>query len=528
MTAMKVVPADVVIVGGGAAGLAAALGCRGLDVRVLARVEGGADGSTAMAQGGIAAAIGDGDSTAAHAADTVAAAAGLADRSVVDAVTAAAPEWIWRLEQLGARFDRGADGALSLGREAAHSAARIVHASGDRTGAMVARTLGRAVAASDHVTVAPARALDLVVRDGRVAGVEAEHDKVGRVIYSAPAVVLATGGIGQVFADTTNPSTSTGDGLAMAARAGAKLIDLEFVQFHPTALAVDRDPRPLLTEALRGAGALLVDEQGRRFMTGIDERAELAPRDIVARAIARQLEEGHEVYLDARSVAPEDFPTRFPTAFSSCREHGLDPRRDLLPVRPAAHYHMGGVATDLDGRTSLAGLWAAGEVASTGLHGGNRLASNSLLECLVAGDRVAADLVARAFEAPVPLVALPASADFPARDFGLEEEIRALASQHLGVIRSASGLDEALTRLARLEERADSAHPTTRNLWTVASLVAAWARRRAESRGSHFRRDRPASVAEDEVRWAGSMATAPWQPEFEPHLAPSRSVAVGR
>jgi L-aspartate oxidase len=398
--------ADVLIVGAGAAGLTAALGCAaggGRRVVVLTKTAvsaGGAGGASVWAQGGVASAVGEDDDPALHAADTLAAGAGLNDPRIVSLLTGEGPRRVDSLLALGARFDREPGGRLALGREAAHSRRRILHAHGDATGAEVVRTLVEAVRQEPSIRVVDqAFALDLVRVDGAVAGLVARYADGRLVLYRAAATVLATGGLGQLFLHTTNPREATADGLAMAARAGARLVDLEFVQFHPTALAVPAvggadagGQLPLLTEALRGEGAVLMDEHGRRFMAAIHRDAELAPRDVVARAIWRQLREGHRVYLDARRAVGERFPERFPTVFALCRRHGLDPRREPMPVVPAAHYHMGGVAVDANGRTSLPGLWACGEVAATGAHGANRLASNSLLEALVFGARVAEDV----------------------------------------------------------------------------------------------------------------------------------------
>ncbi len=425
-----VVAADVVVVGAGAAGLTAALGCAPRRVVVLTKTRlsaTGGGGASVWAQGGVASAVGDDDDPALHAADTLAAGAGLNDPRIVRLLTGEGPRRIRGLLALGARFDRDGAGRLALGREAAHSRRRIVHAQGDATGAEVVRTLVEAVLREPAVHVADQTfALDLALTSGgAVAGVLALDRRGRRVLYLAPAVVLATGGLGQLFLYPTNPLEATADGLAMAARAGARLVDLEFVQFHPTALAAGvagigtagkaaaappaggglaapasrpssaAAPLPLLTEALRGEGAVLVDDLGVRFMAEVHPDRELAPRDVVARAIWRRLREGRQVFLDARRAVGERFPERFPTVFSLCRRHGLDPRVEPLPVVPAAHYHMGGVAVDASGRTSLPGLWACGEVAATGAHGANRLASNSLLEALVFGARVAED-VARA------------------------------------------------------------------------------------------------------------------------------------
>jgi L-aspartate oxidase len=403
---------------------------------------------------------------------------------------------------LGARFDRTPHG-LALGQEAAHSRARIVHAQGDATGAEMVRTLRQAVRQAPWVTVVEETAAEaLMVQDEQVLGVVAQAARQGRQIYAAGAVVLATGGVGQLFRHTTNPPEATADGLAMAARAGARLADLEFVQFHPTALATGSDPLPLLTEALRGAGAVLVNSAGQRFMVDAHPAAELAPRDVVAREIWRQMQAGHTVFLDGRAAIGAYFPTRFPTVFAHCQQHGLDPRRDLLPVVPAAHYHMGGVAVDLRGRTSLAGLWACGEVACTGVHGANRLASNSLLEALVFGERVGTDIQQELQHRPprsriqpgAEGTLSPGTALSREAEHALRPEIRALMWEHVGLVRTATGLRTALQALRALETRYRPPSGEVNNLLTVAQLMAVAALQRSESRGAHCRADYPTAA----------------------------------
>ena len=494
---------EVLVLGSGTAGLTAALGCAPLRVTVLTKVRHGSGGSSPWAQGGIAAAVGKDDAPALHAADTMAAGAGLNDPRVVDLLTAEGPQRVKALLALGAHFDLDDSGALSLGREAAHSRRRILH-SRDATGAEIVRTLLAAVHHAPEVRMIDgAFAIDLVLDGCQVVGAVAVHgDHRGgrRVLHLAPAVVVATGGLGHLYLHTTNPPEATGDGLAMAARAGARLVDLEFVQFHPTALAAGADPMPLLTEALRGEGALLIDEAGRRFMTGEHPDAELAPRDVVARALWSRLMAGHRVFLDSRAAVGEEFPEHFPTVFRLCQEHGLDPRTEPIPVAPAAHYHMGGIAVDDHGRTSLPGLWACGEVTATGVHGANRLASNSLLEALVFGARVAEDLRAglpAAARTPRNLRMASGSAD-PAADVAaagdaeLIAAVRRLMWEKVGVVRDGAGLTAALSELDHLAARHPQASGEARNLLGVGRLVAAAALARRESRGGHYRSDYPA------------------------------------
>jgi L-aspartate oxidase len=483
---------DVLVVGSGAAGLTAALGCAPLRVTVLTKAT-LISGSSAWAQGGVAAAVGKDDTPALHAADTLAAGAGLCDPRAVGLLTGEGPERVKALLDLGARFDRNSAGQLALGREAAHSRRRILHAK-DATGSEIVRALGEAVLQAPEVKVLErAFAVDLLVEDGRVAGVLAVHADGRRVLHLAPTVVLATGGLGQLYLHTTNPREATGDGLAMAARAGARLVDLEFVQFHPTALAVETEsePMPLLTEALRGEGAVLLDDRGFRFMGDEHPDRELAPRDVVARAIWRRLMAGRRVFLDAREAVGDELPERFPTVFELCQRHGLDPRKELMPVAPAAHYHMGGIAVDGQGRTSLPGLWACGEVSSTGVHGANRLASNSLLEALVFGARVAEDLrgqTGRGFPAGRRVPAMPAGTP---RDAELQLAIRRTMWEKVGVVRDEKGLTSALDELEALAESHPHIAGEARNLLSVGRLVTTAALARRESRGGHYRSDYP-------------------------------------
>jgi L-aspartate oxidase len=501
--------ADVLIVGTGIAGLTAALGCAPRRVTLLTKSRFGGGGSSNWAQGGIAVAVGADDAPALHAADTLAAGAGLNDPRIVDLLTAEGPRRIRRLLELGAHFDLDPEGHLSLGREAAHSRRRILHANGDATGAEIVRTLVAAVEQAPEIEVVEkAFAVDLVVERGaqgeRVAGLLAVHEDGRRVLHLAPSVVLATGGLGRLYLHTTNPVEATGDGLAMALRAGAQAVDVEFVQFHPTALAAGGDPMPLVTEALRGEGAVLRDEAGERFMLAEHPQAELAPRDVVARAIWRRLEQGGRVFLDATAAVGAAFPERFPTVWASCREHGIDPRTEPIPVAPAAHYHMGGIWVDARGRTSLTGLWACGEVAATGAHGANRLASNSLLEALVFGARVAEDLwTVPAFLGPRALdgLALPGGGSIVegagdvaaarADDQAVIEAVRRLAWQKLGLVRDGAGLAAVLGALDRLSAAHPGVSGEARNLLCVARLVATAALARRESRGGHYRLDTP-------------------------------------
>jgi L-aspartate oxidase len=487
---------DVVVLGAGAAGLSAALGLPGHKVHVITKGRLGSTGSSGYAQGGIAAALGRDDSPAQHAADTLAVAGGLADVALVEILAREGPQAVLRVIDWGGRFDRASDGSFALGREAAHSRPRILHAA-DATGAELVRALSAALRAAAGAHVYEQEfACELLLDGRRVRGVRT-RDAAGRtVVHLARAVVLATGGIGHLYAHTTNPPEATGDGLALAARAGVELVDLEFVQFHPTALAVGADPMPLLTEALRGAGASVVDEHGRRFLFDHDPAGELAPRDIVARAIARQRLGGGSAFLDARGAVGAEFPQRFPTVFALCQRHGLDPRSEPIPVAPAAHYHMGGVRVDAWGRSSQRALWACGEVASTGVHGANRLASNSLLEALVFGARVAQDVATSLEVEPQDQAAARdeawPTAPIPARvDDTLVEQARRTLWTQVGLLRDERGLAAACTTLASLRDALPPGESEAHNLVDVGLLIATAARLRRESRGSHFRSDHP-------------------------------------
>lgn len=490
--------ADAIIVGGGVAGLTAALKLAPRPVILLLNAPLGAGAATGWAQGGISAAMAPGDSPQQHASDTLNAAAGIADAAIVALATREAPRCIEDLIALGARFDRTPGGDLALGREAAHSVNRILHIGGDGTGAGLMDALITAVRACPSITVAENFAAEeLLLSQGRVCGVVAratDQADAHPVCLHAAAVVLATGGIGGLYAVTTNPPGCTGAGLAMAANAGAKLSDLEFVQFHPTAMNIGLSPAPLATEALRGEGAVLVNELGERFMAREHAAAELAPRDIVARAISRQLRDGHTPYLDCRTAIGEKFPDRFPTVYALAKAAGINPSADLIPVAPAAHYHMGGIATDCNGRTSLPGLWACGEVAATGLHGANRLASNSLLEGLVFGARAALDIAALCATARclTPKTSISKFQSYDAPELApLVQRLREIMSRYAGVVRDENGLRKAMAELDDLMLEAGQRSARIANMLIAARLICTAALQRHESRGGHYREDYP-------------------------------------
>ena len=473
-----------VVIGSGIAGLSVALGLDGCTV--VSRHPFGR-GSSDLAQGGIAA--GKGADATQHLTDTLAVSGAIGDQAVADAITSAAQRRVDWLIELGAEFDRDGSGRLSLGREAGHSTRRIVHAAGDATGAEVMRVMRNAAAMRPDVEAFDGALLDLVLAGDRVAGVVVIDGSGKRLVHLSPAVVLATGGIGGLYSKTTNPAEVAGDGIAVAARAGVELADLEFVQFHPTALDVDADPVPLLTEALRGEGALLINDRGQRFMTNIHPDAELAPRDIVARGIWEEHEQGHETCLDATNSVGESFPDRFPTVWQHARAAGFDPRFEALPVVPAEHYHMGGIATDATGRSSSPGLWVVGEVASTGFHGANRLASNSLLEGLVVGSAAAADILSSGPQGATSELTIPERLYEADDDHSLVDEVRTIMWDHVGLVREAGSLCAAIERLAVISGSARTLR--AQNLALVGSLIATSALARAESRGAHHRSDHP-------------------------------------
>jgi L-aspartate oxidase len=479
----------VLVVGAGLAGLTAALSAAPARALVLAGAPLNQGCSSAWAQGGMAAALADDDAPELHAADTAAAGAGLVDLAMARLLAEEGPGAVRALAALGAPFDRTATGGFAQSLEAAHSRARVARVKGDQAGREIMRAVGVAAMAARHVELRTSARLRALLQDtgGRVRGVVAQ---IGGefVEITARAVVLATGGIGGLYAETTTPPELQGEGLGLAALAGARIGDPEFVQFHPTAVDIGRDPAPLATEALRGEGAVLVNAQGERFMARYHEKAELAPRDIVARAIHAERTAGRGAFLDAREAVGEHFPDEFPGVFAACLGGGVDPRRQPIPVAPACHYHMGGIVTDAYGRTSLPGLYAAGECASTGVHGANRLASNSLLEAAVFGARAGRAAAAEADPGTTPLRA-PVAPLLAAEPL---QRLRNAMSRRAGVVRDAQGLTALLREIAALEAE----HGRSAAL-VAARLVGACALARTESRGGHFRND---AVAQETPR----------------------------
>lgn len=482
----------IVIVGAGLGALYAALELAPRPVLVISPEVLGTGASSAWAQGGVAAAMAANDTAEAHALDTISAGAGTVDPDVARMVTAHAREHILELTELGTPFDRDAKGGYVLSREAAHSKARVVRVKGDQAGREIMHSLIVAVRHTPSIQVLEGvMASGLAVSAGTVTGVwlERADRPSGRVLLEAKAVLLAGGGSGGLYAVTTNPPRIRGQVIGMAARVGAVIADAEFVQFHPTAIASGEDPAPLATEALRGEGATLINKDGERFMLAVHKDAELAPRDIVARAIFAQTQAGKRPMLDTRAALGAEVLTRFPAVAEACQRAGIDPVSEPIPVAAAAHYHMGGVQTDDHGRSSLGRLWACGEASSTGLHGANRLASNGLLEALVYARLCAADIRASVPEVEAPEVSLtfPEGDDTP--DPVAVQRLRQLMTAHVGVVRDAEGLKTALRGIAGIEATANS--ETLRNMTATATLIAAAALMRQESRGGHFRSDFP-------------------------------------
>ncbi len=487
--------ADILIIGAGVAGLYTALKLSPRPVTVITARPLGKGGSTPWAQGGMAAAIGPDDTSNLHFSDTMQAGAGLVDAEAASILVDGGEAAVEDLIRFGVQFDQNKDGSLVLGREAAHCRDRIVHATGDQAGAAIMNALVAAARASEHITILERIvAEDLMTDDnGAVGGALIYNVEAGeRAAFDASETILATGGLGGLYAVTTNPTPAQGHGLAFAARAGALIRDPEFVQFHPTALDIGVDPAPLATEALRGEGAHLVNEDGRTFMENYHPAGDLAPRDIVARAVEAEIKAERGAFLDAREAIGAAFPKKFPTVFAACQKAEIDPRTDIMPVAPAAHYHMGGVYTDLDGATTLDGLWAVGEVASTGVHGANRLASNSLLEAVVFGARIADHLREKPLDRRDEAGAPADRMDVPSKpaDPKAMQKLREAMSKGCALIRSEEALYDTLEMVAELHEY-ETMTSGLKSALVTAELIAQGALAREESRGAHHRSDFP-------------------------------------
>lgn len=486
---------NILIIGAGLAGLYAALTLAPQPVTILSPKPLGFGASSAWAQGGVAAAMDADDTPESHANDTVNAGDGIVDAEIASFVTASAKMHVLELAQVGTPFDRTEDGGFVMSKEAAHSFARVVRVKGDQAGAAIMKTLVETVQNTPSITVIEgATALDLMVEDGTLQGVVVSVDHGTPFVIQAKAYLMAAGGAGNLFAKTTNPPSVRGLALGMAARAGAKIADAEFVQFHPTAIDLNLDPAPLATEALRGEGAILVNKDGERFMEAVHKDKELAPRDIVARAIFDQHRAGKVPMLDTRDAIGEHIVDDFPSVSKYCLDAGIDPRKDLIPVVPAAHYHMGGIATDMTGMSSVSGLWVAGEASSTGLHGANRLASNGLLEALVYAATCAAGIVdyiedtgglgfVEGLKAP--------SIGFEPVNEDRVMALRQIMSKHVGVMRDGEGLKRALQAFRTMEADHGGLSRNFDNMLSAATMIAAAALTRTESRGGHFRTDYP-------------------------------------
>jgi len=524
---------DVLVVGGGIAGLQAALAAADAGASVMLIAKGPPeDTNTAWAQGGVAVAVGPSDSPASHAADTERTGCGLAVHAVVDAVTAEAPAALEDVVRRGARFDLDADGALAVGQEGAHSHRRVVHAQGDATGREIIRALHEAAAAHAGIRFHTAFLIDLLTGDeGCFGALLREPDGRWSAVF-AGSTVVAAGGAGRLFRETSNTRESTGDGIAAAFRAGALVRDVEFVQFHPTTLYLAGSPRVLVTEAVRGEGAYLVDDRGDRFLQGAHPDAELAPRDVVSRAIVEHLARDgiRDVYLDLRHFTKGHVAARFPGLHAMCRRHQLDPERDPIPVRPAAHYFIGGVAADLDGATGIDRLFACGEVSSTGLHGANRLASNSLLEGLVLGARAGRAAAEHRGPRFGGAIRHRTGRDRGAPRLDVEDLRKSLMSRmwrSVGIVRDARGLAESAEAIGRWRRLVGGAVHFGRagfeldNLMLLGALVTAAAMLREESRGTHARADFP---GRDDGRFLGRIG---WRPNARPEFLAMETVSSG-
>ncbi len=493
---------DVVIVGGGVAGLTVALNLAPRKVCVITKSSLGVNTSSSWSQAGIAASVDKNDSNEIHLNDTLKTAKGLANESVVRKIVSESANVIRDLENIGVQFDKNPDGSFNLGLEGAHSHKRIVGSKGDSSGIEIMRGLINEVKQSPHITILENVSIDSIMHeDNTIYGVIGRFtDKNipnNHVVIQSSHIVLATGGLGGIFANTTNPRSSYGEGIALAAQIGATLTDMEFVQFHPTGLDFGLDPTPLATEAIRGAGAHLVNQNNERFMLGVHPEVELAPRDIIAQNIFQQIDKGNSVFLDCRNNIGEHFETQFPQVHSYCVKAELDPSKDLMPIIPVAHYHIGGVKTDLTGRTSVEGLWCCGEVAATGVHGANRLASNSLLEALVFGKIVAVEINKQPFKQQVEVVSSSFIKTYKEKTRSKIRakkfiwQLRSTMMRNLGIVRNQDSIIRGLRDLIRIEREARGLSAKLNDMILVSKFIIVGALKRTESRGCHLRFDYP-------------------------------------
>ena len=491
---------DVIVVGSGISGLMLAISLYPRKVTLVTKKNLGEMSSSAWAQGGIAAAVGEDDDPEIHLKDTIKASSGLNDQKVVKLITEDAPEIVKFLEKINIKFDKNESKKFILSIEAAHSKRRVLKINGDQSGKFIVQKLIQHAKSQNHITFLENVSIDHIVqKENKCEGVLGHINKeelVDNFVYlQAPNVVLATGGIGSIYAHTTNPRDIYGEGVAMAARAGAILSDMEFVQFHPTSLDVGLDPAPLLTEAIRGEGAFLVDELDNRFMQYVHQDLELAPRDIVARSIFQNKLKGRSTFLDCRHFKKGSFKTMFPTAWNFLNKAKIDSEKDLIPITPAAHYHMGGVKVDLSGKTSIEGLWACGETSSTGAHGANRLASNSLLEAFVFAKKIAETINQQPLKNKV-LQSINIENYFP-KEKSLSKirarkyiwQLRSTMMRYVGVERNLNSLEQAFIEFDKIERESEHLSAKLKDMLLVSRLITYAAIQRKESRGTHYRSD---------------------------------------
>jgi len=491
---------DVVIVGGGIAGLTVALNLAPRKVCVITKSTLGVNTSSSWAQGGIAASIDKNDSNEDHVSDTLRTAKELADEDVVRTIVNESSNVIKDLEEIGVQFDKNPDGSFNLGLEGAHSFNRIVRSKGDSSGIEIMRGIIKEVKSAKHVTILENISIDSIMSEnniiyGVIGRLTDKNIPDNHVVIQSPQVVLATGGLGGIYANTTNPRSSYGEGIALAAQAGATLTDMEFVQFHPTGLDFGLDPTPLATEAIRGEGALLVNQNNERFMFEVHPNNELAPRDIIAQNIFKQIEKGNSVFLDCRNKIFKNFKDRFPQVYSYCIKADINPEEELIPIIPVAHYHIGGVKTNLKGQTSIRGLWCCGEVAATHVHGANRLASNSLLESLVFGKIVAKEINSQPIEKERELISPTFIKTYKEKTKNKIMakkyiwQLRSSMMRNLGIVRNKVSILRGLTEIIKIERESRGLSAKLNDMILVSKFIIIGAFKRMESRGCHLRSD---------------------------------------